>query len=347
MTANKLRHIIGAFSTVIVVAISAVGIIGSVAEQTPWQFVERKFLHAFLSTSDVEVQAKQASENNQTVSTELAPAAYSKKDETFSPEPPVRGGDIQTITTMGPDQVERKYIVHVGQDYNAEAPTSAPIMFSFHGWNQPAEHYVGFSKFETTPAWQQAIVIYPEGLDGAWESAPYATGRPGKDLEFVQQIIEEIDKDYLIDRQRIYATGFSNGGGMATVLACHMPDTFAAIVSIAGAYYQPVNFGCQSKPIPSLVIHAVNDEIVRYEGGPRNGGQLIPAYEVSKQYALRNGCAMTPPVEVGLPNGQRLDFERCSAPTQHLKILEGGHIWPEEPDIAREIWNFLTAQARA
>ena len=346
MTANKLRHIVGAFSTVMVVAISAVGIIGSFTEQTPWQYVERKFLHAFLATGDVEAHATPMPSAENPPVTELAPAAYINKDDTFNPQPPVGSGDTQTVVTTGPDQVERRYIVHIGQSYNAESPQPIPVMFSFHGWNQPAGDYIGYSKFETTPAWQQGIVIYPEGLDGAWESAPYATGRPGKDLEFVQQIIDEIDRDYLIDRQRIYATGFSNGGGMATVLACHMPDTFAAIVSVAGAYYQPVNFGCQSKPIPSLVIHALNDEIVRYDGGPRNGGQLIPAFEISHQYALRNGCATTPPVDVGLPNGQRLDFEHCAAPTQHLRILEGGHIWPEEPNIAMEIWNFLMAQAR-
>ncbi len=346
VTSNKLRHIVGALSTVFVVAISGIGIVGSFTEQTPWQYVERKFLQAFLSGGGDETQAVEPVDNTEpNASTEPVTSLVSK-DETFNPNPPVVAGNRQTIVTLGPDGIERRYILHIGQNYNPMEPQPIPVVFSFHGWNQPAEDYIGYSHFESTPAWNESIIIYPEGLDGAWEGAPYATGRPGKDLEFVQQIIDEVDRDYLIDKSRIYSTGFSNGGGMATVLACHMPGTFAAIVSVAGAYYQPVNYGCQGLAIPSLVVHAVNDEIVRYEGGPRNGGQLIPAWEISNQYALRNGCLNQPPTVSELPLAERLTFEGCTGATQHIRILEGGHNWPVEPDIANEVWGFLVAQSR-
>ena len=162
----------------------------------------------------------------------------------------------------------------------------------------------------------------------------------------MEDIIAHVDNDYLIDRHRVYASGFSNGGGMAAVVGCHLPDKFAAFASVSGAYYQQVNVGCSERPIPAMIVHNVDDPVVHYKGGPRNGGQLIPVYEVAYQYAHRNHCDLLPPTSSDITNGTRLTFNNCEEPTQHIRVNVGGHTWPRNPDIAFEAWQFLSSQAR-
>lgn len=274
------------------------------------------------------------------------PAAPVIADDTFDPQPRIDPGQTQTVELPAIDGASRRYVIHVGSNYNPEKPQPIPVLFAFHGWRQSIEEFMESSRFHTTAAWDDAIVIYPEGVDGAWESAPYATGRPGKDIAYVQQILAQLDDDYLVDKHRIYAAGFSNGGGMAAVLGCHAPGTFAAFASVAGAYYQPVNLGCKTTAIPSMVIHANDDPIVSYRGGPRNRGKLLPALEVSHQYAYRNGCDATPPAVSDVPGGQRLSFNGCSAATQHVRFNSAEHIWVGGEATSDMVWDFLSAQSR-
>ncbi len=86
---------------------------------------------------------------------------------------------------------------------------------------------------------------------------PYKT-RP--ELETAFDILKSVSKKYSIDKKRIYCTGVSMGGFGTWAIAISHPDTFAALVVIAGGG-DPARLATVAH-IPSWIFHAVKDPIV-------------------------------------------------------------------------------------
>jgi polyhydroxybutyrate depolymerase len=86
------------------------------------------------------------------------------------------------------------------------------------------------------------------------------------DVAFVKVMLDTLDTEYSVDRSRIYATGFSNGGKMSSRLAVDTADRFAAIAAAAGPLaVEPV---AASQPIPILFsVGEVDDRFMSVFGG--------------------------------------------------------------------------------
>ncbi len=54
------------------------------------------------------------------------------------------------------------------------------------------------------------------------------------DMQFISKILDFLQNNYNVNRKRIYASGFSNGGVMTTRLSQEMSHRFAAIAAAAG-----------------------------------------------------------------------------------------------------------------
>ncbi len=63
------------------------------------------------------------------------------------------------------------------------------------------------------------------------------------DVAFVDAMIAALQRDYLIDEQAIYSTGFSNGAQLSNRLAIERSDVFAATAAHAGGTSVPTNPG--------------------------------------------------------------------------------------------------------
>jgi polyhydroxybutyrate depolymerase len=55
------------------------------------------------------------------------------------------------------------------------------------------------------------------------------------DVAFVDAVLDLLATQYAVDASRIYASGFSNGGGMTSRLALERYDRFASVAAAAGA----------------------------------------------------------------------------------------------------------------
>jgi poly(3-hydroxybutyrate) depolymerase len=101
-----------------------------------------------------------------------------------------------------------------------------------------------------------------------------------EDLQFVNDMIDDLESKYSIDLNRIYVAGMSNGGGFVGTLACsELGSRFAAFASVAGSFYTDVDgHGCLPArlPLPFLEIHGGSDKGVHYAGGMGYGGPLPP-----------------------------------------------------------------------
>ena len=163
----------------------------------------------------------------------------------------------------------RKYVLYVPTK-RAESPA---LVFSLHG---ASGHDTDRSPFRTAVAdTKGCIVVYPQGENQYFPvfggSIPgwNASGEENEDLDFFKAIIEEVAKEYPINRQRIYCCGFSNGGMMTYSNATTAADIFAAFASISGFqlnefHHRPLGF----RPVPFLHIHGKADDFVKYSCMP-------------------------------------------------------------------------------
>lgn len=255
---------------------------------------------------------------------------------------PTLQGNPTNVEFVRPYGEVRSAVVSVTSNYDPKRPV--PILFGFGGWHDSPENYRNYSRFSNTGAAQEAIVVYPRGRENAWEGAPYSRTTRGGDVDFVRQIVGELQKHYNVDMNRIYAVGMSNGGGMAANLACQAPDLMAGVVGVSGAYYNPVNEGCAPGSVPTFLVHGSDDKLTHYQGGSLHDAPYLPVMNVINSRAQANGCAPQP-VQSELPGGvTQYGFPGCKDEAVHWRVNGLDHTWFVSPDIANEAWRFLARQ---
>lgn len=115
------------------------------------------------------------------------------------------------------------------------------------------------------------------------------------DIEFTQNIIDDISSSYCVDTNRIWATGMSDGGGFLGLLACNstLSSTIAAFAPVSGAFYnQKASFhNCTPSrtPIPIIEFHGTDDTTIPYIGGDRKGTDLPSIPDWLNSWAEKNG----------------------------------------------------------
>lgn len=156
-----------------------------------------------------------------------------------------------------------------------------------------------------------------------WQGTPNVTTN---DVAFTAAILDELEGQYCIDMNRIYATGKSQGGGLVGVLACDpvMSTRIAAFSPVSGAFYQ-TDFGTVCDPstvhiacnpgrsdVPILDFHGLADNTIAYYGGSRRGACLptIPHYcQVWADLDGLIGPNQTSRVPGALPNSTAIRYE--------------------------------------
>ncbi len=249
------------------------------------------------------------------------------------------GGELREITLPVPNGPDRSYLVSMSRNYNPLKP--APVLLAFGGWGDSPEKFRGYSGYADSGAADEAIVIYPRGVENAWAGGPYAKTSAEQDIAAVRQIVDQVSLVLNVDRSRVYAAGMSNGGGMASTLACKAPDLVAGVAVVSGAYYLPTHQGCAGEAVPFMDIHGDADPIAPYEGGSRHGVPVARTRDVVASYAARNGCTGQE------RNGAATSHTGCARPVEEVLVPGGGHEWYSNPSAADLTWNFLKNQRKA
>lgn len=121
-------------------------------------------------------------------------------------------------------------------------------------------------------SWPEAIVVYPQGLptpgiimdfEGKKAGWQNQAGQKGdRDLKFVDAILKTLREKYSIDENRIYATGFSNGGLFSYLLLSQRSNVFAAVAP-GGAVLLPQVPLTRSRPV--FHYGGKSDRLARFE----------------------------------------------------------------------------------
>lgn len=262
----------------------------------------------------------------------------------FVPELPAAAAGTTTGAAIEmPDGQQRRYLYSTPANSNPEDPL--PVLLAMGGWNDPPENFLDYADFDASAAGGEAVVVYPAGVAGAWAGAPYSQTSEADDISFLRAIVAQLETTLPIDRERIYAVGMSNGGGMALELACHAPDLVAGVSAVSGAFYEGIDEGCPAAPVATQIIHGTEDELLNYTGGTLHDTPYLGVEEVFRGVAERNGCA--PETAEATPlgdNSDRLVLGDCAADTQHIRVNGGFHDWYLDPSTPDETWEFLSAQ---
>jgi polyhydroxybutyrate depolymerase len=216
----------------------------------------------------------------------------------------------------------RDYILELPADYDPER--AYRLIFGWHPRGGTAEQVAngfggGFYGLERL-AEGSAIFVSPEGIDEGWANPG------GRDIAFLDAMLERLEGELCIDQSRIFSTGFSYGGMMSLAVGCARGDVFRAIAPMSGALYS----GCEdaAAPVATLGFHGVDDTVVPLADGVRGRDVFVE----------RNGCeAEAAAVEVD----GCLSFTGCAegAPVTWCEF-EGGHT--PAPDSAQPIWSFFS-----
>lgn len=121
--------------------------------------------------------------------------------------------------------VSYDYFVHFPK--GKEMTKNLPVVFNIHGRGEPAWMYANKNGWnELADSTGEFIVVTPDSPGNGWFSL--------RDGSLFPIMVEELEKHYQVDKQRIYLAGFSNGAVMARELAYQHPELYAAVSSSNG-----------------------------------------------------------------------------------------------------------------
>lgn len=240
--------------------------------------------------------------------------------------------------------VSRPFQLYVPAGYDGHMPI--PIVINGHGSTSDGAEHLAYSAMMSVADEHVFAIASPTGaveftrgyiwnfpgfpLYGGTELAP--EGTPDDDL-MVRDLIEEVQQVVCTDATRIYATGFSAGGRMASRLACTNADLIAAFGAVGGlrAGPEPDPTDCHPvRPVPVIAFHGDADPINKFTGG--TGTTTNFGYGVDtavEQWASINGCEGEPTIESVTPTVKSAAYP-CPEDAEVIfyTVEGGGHTWP-------------------
>jgi len=163
----------------------------------------------------------------------------------------------------------RSYLLHVPSTYDGSKPV--PLVLDFHPLNGSSQQERMGSPYPAQTDPEGVIMAFPMGLAGpsgpGWNVGPCCVG-PVDDVAFARAVVADVSAAACIDPKRVYAVGFSMGGGMAHYLACHAADLFASVAPASFDLLQENVGDClPPRPITVISFRGSTDMIVPYNGG--------------------------------------------------------------------------------
>ena len=281
-----------------------------------------------------------------------------------------------TVRSIDVDGRRRSYRVHVPKGLTRRK--NAPLVLMFHGGGGSARKIEASTGFSSLADRKGFVVAYPDAVGGNWNDGRgcrrLRSHRLGiDDVAFARRLIDTLCDELPIDRDRVFATGASNGGMMCHRLAIEASDRVAAIAPLIGGIAEPLakTFAPQH-PVSILVIQGTEDPLVPFSGGNvgflGRRGAIIATTEAVERWARHDRCEPTPRV-ARLPDADpedgctvtRSTWRGAQADVEFLRVDGGGHTWPGGPqyrlesiigrvcrdfDATRAIWRFFAAHPR-
>ena len=263
------------------------------------------------------------------------------------PVPPEHHDTVPTgYLGLDTEQGLRAYRLHVPATLPAG---KVPLLLALHGYSDNAANMESWSGFDALADTAGFIVAYPEGCctPHMWNGGgPYEQwSNRTDDVGFVRRLVEALAGRYPIDRERVYATGHSNGAYMVYRLAHELSDLIAGVAPVAGSEFK-VAYARPVRVVAIIHIHALDDTTVPFLGKDLGGVPVWPVPDVLERWRYLQHCALPADTTVNA-NGVVALRWRCAAggDLALYTVASGGHLWPSRAlnglEARDEIWSFF------
>ena len=239
------------------------------------------------------------------------------------------------------DGKARTYIMHVPSSYKGDK--AVPLVVDYHPIGGSGQGQLSGTTYKSLTDQEGVISLYPDGTGGksmmgaGWNVGPCCSN--DDDVKFSREMIKAVEEKVCIDKKRVYATGFSMGGGMSNHVACYMSDIYAAVAPAAMDLNKTNSATCNpERPISIIMFRGTADNVCRYQGGDsgfNDGLNFLGAEGNFKFWAQKNGCTGSPTTN---SNGCQ-EYSNCQGGTKVVLCTKqgGGH---EQGD-GKVGWPFL------
>ncbi len=255
--------------------------------------------------------------------------------------PHASGVSTEQLTSA---QRPRSYRLFVPPGYDGRQ--RLPLVLDLHGSGGNAAGEARNSGLETLSGSERFIVATLEAENARW-NVPVQEGRPD-DVTYVSDVIDHVSKQVCTDATRVYATGFSGGARMSSLLACKLGSRLAAIAPVSGLRFPGP---CNGRAIPILTFHGLADPQNTYDGHvPGRGGEWEESVpDALAGWARHNSCKGDVILEDPPGPLSTMRYAGCadSAEVRLIRIDGLGHRWTrEEVDTTAVMWQFFKSHHR-
>ena len=256
-------------------------------------------------------------------------------------------------------QLSTEYVTVDGQSrsflkylpVNLDPSEQLPLMMCFHGGSGTAEEQLAIGDLRETADEDRFLLVYPQALpdpndEGStnWQvftsgDLPFTLPNPHSDIDFVSALIDVMLDMHNVDASRVYAMGYSNGGGFAYDLACRLNDKVTGVGAVARTMYAESYDECVvTHPTPMVTILGTNDFISNYDGITYEGTLYYHSAEATHDLWIdQNGLLpqaevstvpdLNPSDNTSVELYQWRDEQNCRE-LAHYKVNGGDHDWP-------------------
>ena len=250
--------------------------------------------------------------------------------------PHAAGVQEQALTS---GQRPRSYRLFVPPAYDGRA--RLPLVLDLHPSGGTSAGQARTSGFEDVAAREGFAVASLQAEGGRW-NVPIDDKR-ADDVAYVNDVIDHVAAQLCTDLSRVYATGFSGGARMSSLLACKLGSRIAAIAPVSGLRWPAP---CAGRPIPVLTFHGLADPQNTYDGHVASRGaewvESVP--EALAGWGKHNGCGSEVILDdpAGPLSTMHYDGCRDGAEVQIIRIDGLGHTWTKvEIDTTGVMWQFF------
>ncbi|MEX1032608.1 MAG: PHB depolymerase family esterase [Cellvibrionaceae bacterium] len=241
-------------------------------------------------------------------------------------------------------ETRRSYLLHIPVTIaQAETEQSWPLVILLHGGGGNGQQISEVAGLTDVAMRENFIVAYPNGSGRfrsqlTWNAetcCAYAMTEGVDDIGYINQLLDDALSNFPVDGNRIYLAGLSNGGMMTYRLASALNHRLAGVAIVSGALF--ADQAQPDAPIPVLIVHGREDEILPWEGGKSDRRRITasmnqPFLAVDEAFSFwlkANGCDATAQRE---PKDQYTVFkgQNCNdrGTVQLVELFAGAHAWP-------------------
>lgn len=277
--------------------------------------------------------------------------------------------DLKNLTwtqkefTMNHEGLEREYILYKPKNFSE----NAPLVMMLHGYSSNNNNLLSYSKMNAIADQNGFMICYPQGAityltnQSHWNANLQMSDI--NDIDFLSDLVIEIQKQYKVSKENVFVAGMSNGGFMSYTLGCERSDIFKAVASVTGTMsgYDWENCSPEYK-IPVMQISGTIDRTVPWDGTMNTAfgwGGAPHILEVMEFWSDLNAC--TKDELINFPDIDKSDNSTVSLTKKKggsynnevwfYKIEGGGHDWPgawgnKDINASEEIWKFFDSHIK-